>query len=73
MRVEDYPRQLLRSGSMQSRLVAQTGMTNIREVYFPEVGRRGMLIVSAEITAKEQPREIMKAIWNAEAWRWIQE
>lgn len=71
LRVEDYPRQLLRSGSMQSRLVAQTGMTNIREVYFPEVGRRGMLIVSAEITAKEQPREIMEAIWDAEAWRWI--
>ncbi len=70
-RVEDYPRQLLRSGSMQSRLIERTGKTNIREVYFPEVGRRGMLIVSADIQHKEEPREIMEAIWDAEAWRWI--
>ena len=70
-RVEDYPRQLLRSGSMQSRLIERTGMTNIREVYFPEVGRRGMLIVSADIQSKEEPRRIMEAIWDTEAWRWI--
>ena len=70
-RVEDYPRQLLRSGSMQSRLVQRTGKTNIREVYFPEVGRHGMLIVSADIQSREEPREIMEAIWDAEAWRWI--
>ncbi len=70
-RVEDYPRQLLRSGSMQSRLIERTGMTNIREVYFPEVGRRGMLIVSADIQSKEEPRQIMEAIWDTEAWRWI--
>ncbi len=71
LRVEDYPRQLLRSGSMQSRLIQQTGKTNIREVYFPEVGRHGMLIVSADIQSKEEPREIMEAIWDAESWRWI--
>ena len=70
-RVEDYPRQLLRSGSMQSRLIQRTGMTNIREVYFPEVGRRGMLIVSADVQSKEEPRAIMEAIWDTEAWRWI--
>ena len=56
---------------MQSRLIERTGKTNIREVYFPEVGRRGMLIVSADIQSKEEPREIMEAIWDAEAWRWI--
>ena len=71
LRVEDYPRQLLRSGSMQSRLIQQTGKKNIKEVYFPEVGRHGMLIVSADIQHKSEPREIMEAIWDAEAWRWI--
>ena len=30
-----------------------------------------MLIVSADIQHKEEPREIMEAIWDAEAWRWI--
>lgn len=71
LRVEDYPRQLLRSGSMQSRLIQATGKTNIKEVYFPEVGRHGMLIVSADIQHQGEPREIMEAIWDAESWRWI--
>lgn len=70
-RVEDYPRQLLRSGSMQSRLIDRTGMTNIKEVYFPEVGRHGMLIVAAAIEDKDEPRRIMEAIWDTEAWRWL--
>ena len=70
-RVEDYPRQLLRSGSMQSRLVARTGMTSIKEVLFPEVGRHGMLIIAAEIGDKDEPRRIMDAIWDSESWRWI--
>jgi 4-hydroxy-3-polyprenylbenzoate decarboxylase len=70
-RVEDYPRQLLRSGSMQSRLISRTGMTNIRAVYFPEVGRHGMLIVSAEIRDASEPQQIMSAIWSIEPWRWI--
>ena len=70
-RVEDYPRQLLRSGSMQARLIKRTGFNNIREVYFPEVGRHGMLIVSADISSPDQPKQIMDAIWSIEAWRWI--
>jgi len=72
-RVEDYPRQLLRSGSLQSRVVQKTGLTNIKEVYFPEVGRMGMLIVSAKIRDRNDPKRIMDAIWNdtGEAWRWI--
>ena len=70
-RVEDYPRQLLRSGSMQARLIKRTGMTNIREVYFPEVGRHGMLIVYADVSSKDQPKQIMEAIWSIEPWRWI--
>jgi UbiD family decarboxylase len=73
LRVEDYPRQLLRSGSIQSRVVQKTGLTNIKEVYFPEVGRMGMLIVSAKIRDKDDPRRIMEGIWNdtGEPWRWI--
>jgi UbiD family decarboxylase len=73
LRVEDYPRQLLRSGSIQARVVAKTGLTNIHEVYFPEVGRMGMLIVSAKIRDKEDPQRIMNGIWNdsGEPWRWI--
>jgi 4-hydroxy-3-polyprenylbenzoate decarboxylase len=72
-RVEDYPRQLLRSGSLQSRIIQKTGFTNIRQVYFPEVGRHGMLIVSAKIRDKEDPRRIMNGIWedSGERWRWI--
>ncbi len=70
-RVEDYPRQLLRSGSIQARVIQKSQMTNIKEVYFPEVGRHGMLIVSAEIRDKEDPKRIMEAIWDTEAWRWV--
>ncbi len=72
-RVEDYPRQLLRSGSLQSRIIQKTGFTNIKQVYFPEVGRHGMLIVSAKIRDKEDPRRIMNGIWedSGERWRWI--
>ncbi len=70
-RVEDYPRQLLRSGSMQHRLIDKTGMTGIKEVHFPEVGRHGMLIVAAEIKDAQEPRRIMEAIWDTEPWRWI--
>lgn len=73
LRVEDYPRQLLRSGSIQARVIAKTGLTNIREVFFPEVGRMGMLIVSATIRDKDDPKRIMDGIWNdtGEPWRWI--
>jgi 4-hydroxy-3-polyprenylbenzoate decarboxylase len=73
LRVEDYPRQLLRSGSIQARVIQKTGLTNIREVFFPEVGRMGMLIVSATIRDKDDPKRIMDGIWNdtGEPWRWI--
>jgi UbiD family decarboxylase len=72
-RVEDYPRQLLRSASIQARIIQKTGLTNIREAYFPEVGRMGALIFSATIRDKDDPRRIMDGIWNdsGEPWRWI--
>ena len=60
-------------GSIQARVIAKTGLTNIREVFFPEVGRMGMLIVSATIRDKDDAKRIMDGIWNdtGEPWRWI--
>jgi UbiD family decarboxylase len=71
--VEDYPRQVLRSSSLQSRVIAKTGKKNIREVYFPEVGRYGVLIVSVKVENKSDPLDIMNSIWDdtGERWRWI--
>lgn len=72
-RVEDYPRRLMRSGSLQSRVIEKTGLTNIKDVHFPEVGRMGMLIVAATIRDADDAKRIMDGIWNdtGEAWRWI--
>jgi UbiD family decarboxylase len=69
--IEDYPRQLFRSGSFLTRLVKATGMDNIREAYFPEVGRMGMMIVSAAIRDKDDPKRIMDAVWDLDRWRWV--
>jgi len=69
--IEDYPRSLLRSGSFQTLLIQKTGMTNIRHAYFPEVGRMGMMIVSAEIRDADEPKRIMNAVWELANWRWV--
>lgn len=69
--LEDYPRALLRSGSTHAALVKQTGMTNIRETYFPEVGQGGLLIVSADVQDAAEPKRIMDAVWDHSHWRWV--
>jgi 4-hydroxy-3-polyprenylbenzoate decarboxylase len=69
--IEDYPRQLFRSGSFLTRLQKETGMAHIREAYFPEVGRMGMMIVSADIQDKDDPKRIMDAVWSLDRWRWV--
>jgi UbiD family decarboxylase len=69
--VEDYPRQLFRSGSFLTRLVKASGMENIHEAYFPEVGRMGMMIVRADIEDPEDPKRIMNAVWDLDRWRWV--
>jgi len=69
--IEDYPRSLLRSGSFQNLLIEKTGMTNIKHAYFPEVGRFGMMIVSAKIRDAGEPRRIMDAVWEHGDWRWV--
>lgn len=69
--IEDYPRQLFRSGSFLTRLQKSSGMDNIREAYFPEVGRMGMMIVSADIRDQDDPKRIMDAVWALDNWRWV--
>lgn len=69
--IEDYPRFLLRSGTLQTRLIQETGMDNITQVYFPEVGRNGMLIVAAKIRSADEPRRIMEAVWDSIKFRWV--
>jgi UbiD family decarboxylase len=69
--IEDYPRQLFRSGSFLTRLVKASGMDNIHEAYFPEVGRMGMMIVRADIQDKGDPQRIMDAVWGLDRWRWV--
>jgi 4-hydroxy-3-polyprenylbenzoate decarboxylase len=69
--IEDYPRFLLRSGTLQNRLIHATGMDNIKQVFFPEVGRNGMLIVSATIRSAAEPKRIMDAVWEHLRFRWV--
>ncbi|HEY3116147.1 MAG TPA: UbiD family decarboxylase, partial [Chloroflexota bacterium] len=69
--IEDYPRSLLRSGSFQTLLARKTNLTQIKETYFPEVGRLGMLIVRADIQSAEDPQRIMDAVWANGNWRWV--
>jgi 3-polyprenyl-4-hydroxybenzoate decarboxylase len=69
--IEDYPRFLLRSGTFQTRLVQASGMDNIKEVFFPEVGRNGMLIVSAAIRNADEPGRIIATVWEHLGFRWV--
>lgn len=69
--LEDYPRTLLRSGAFQTLLVRKTGLTNIRQAYLPEVGRLGMVVISAQIRDAEEPKRIMRAAWENGGARWI--
>ena len=69
--LEDYPRALLRSGSFQTLLMRDAGLTNIREAYFPEVGQLGLIIISASIQDPDEPRRIMDAVWENGHWRWV--
>ena len=70
-RVEDYPRPLMRSGSITNTLVSKTGFTNIREVHFPDAGAFGIIIIRAKIDHDGQAKEIMDATWKHLRYRWI--
>lgn len=69
--IEDYPRSLLRSGSLQSLIIKKSRLKSIRQVYFPEVGRYGMLVVSADIRDADEPRRVMNAVWEHTEFRWV--
>ena len=69
--VEDYPRHIVKAGSFLSRLIEESGMTNIKDAYFPQVGRHGIIIISAQIHDREEPRRIMEAAWETDHYRWV--
>ncbi|MDE2836242.1 MAG: UbiD family decarboxylase [Chloroflexota bacterium] len=70
-RVEDYPRPLMRSNTLLDVLVAKSGLTNIKEVFFPDAGRSGFLIIRAQITSPEQPKQIIDAAYEHMRYRWV--
>ena len=70
-RIEDYPRPLMRSNTLLDVLIAKSGLTNIKEVFFPDAGRSGFLIIRAQITSPEQPKQIIDAAYEHMRYRWV--
>ncbi len=70
-RIEDYPRPLMRSGSIMNTLVSKSGMTNIREVHFPDAGAGGVIIIRAAISAEGQAKAIIDAAYEHLRYRWV--
>ena len=70
-RIEDYPRPLMRSNSIMANLVRKSGLTNIKEVFFPDAGRSGFLIIRAQITSADQPKQIIDAAYEHLRYRWV--
>ena len=70
-RIEDYPRPLMRSSSILRSLIAKSGLTNIHEVFFPDAGRSGFLIIRATITGPGDPQKIIDAAYEHLRYRWI--
>ncbi|MEK9658727.1 MAG: UbiD family decarboxylase [Chloroflexota bacterium] len=70
-RIEDYPRPLMRSGSILDTLVRKTGYKNIKEVYFPDAGAKGVIIIRAKIESAEQPLKILQDAWEHLGYRWV--
>ena len=67
----DYPTPIFRSGFYLSMIVQRSGLTNIKRAYLPEVGREAMIVIAAEITSPDQPRQIMEAVWEHTRLRWV--
>ncbi|HEY3118895.1 MAG TPA: UbiD family decarboxylase [Chloroflexota bacterium] len=70
---EDYPRWLFRSGAFQDRMRREAGLDFVKQCYMPELGGRGWggIIVTADITHPDQPRQIIDAAWKLNATRWV--
>lgn len=70
-RIEDYPRPLMRSESIREALVRKTGLTSIKEVYFPDAGARGVILIRAHVERAGEAREIMAGAWANMRYRWV--
>ncbi len=70
-RIEDYPRPLMRSGSILQTLVGKSGLTNIREVHFPDAGAGGVIVIRARIEREGQAKEIIDAAYAHLRYRWV--
>jgi len=70
-RIEDYPRPLMRSNTLLNTLVSKSGFTNIQEVFFPDAGRSGFLIIRAKIENADQPKQIIDAAYEYMRYRWV--
>jgi len=70
---EDYPRWLFRSSSFFYELVHQRGLTNVKEVYFPDfVGWGwGFGIIRAAVKSQEEVRHIIETAWELQPQRWM--
>ena len=70
-RIEDYPRPLMRSGSILQTLVSKSGLTNILEVHFPDAGAGGVIVIRAKIEKEGQARQILDAAYQHLRYRWV--
>ena len=70
-RIEDYPRPLMRSGSILQTLVSKSGLTNVREVHFPDAGAGGVIIIRAKIEREGQAKDIIDAAYEHLRYRWV--
>lgn len=70
---EDYPRWLFRSSSFFYELVQKSGLTNVKQVYFPDfVGWGwGFGIIRADVEAPGEARQIIEAAWELQPQRWM--
>ncbi|HEY3117074.1 MAG TPA: hypothetical protein VGK54_10050, partial [Chloroflexota bacterium] len=70
---EDYPRWLFRSSSFLYQLAEKKGLTQVKEVYFPDfVGWGwGFGIIRADVKTPEEAKQIMDLAWEVQPQRWM--
>ena len=70
---EDYPRWIFRSGSFLHTLIRKSGLTSVKEAFFPEIGGWGwgFGIIRADIESADEPKRIIEAAWDIAPNRWF--
>jgi UbiD family decarboxylase len=70
---EDYPRWLFRSSSFLFQLVNNSGLTNVKEVYFPDfVGWGwGFGVIRADVKQPGEAKQIVEEAWKLQPQRWM--